>query len=176
MLHCATDQLVAYLRKLDLELDRPIPSTFASRPLPGNKEHRVRLDKYLTLLATQGYLEKGKSGAAGGQTQATQGKSQKLQGSGAMVGDPSIEWKWGSRAENEIGEMGIARFLQTIYESKGAERDDDEEEEEEEGEGKGAAPARRAKGNTGEKLLKEIARAAGKKDLDEAMDFKAGEV
>ncbi|KAK4700416.1 hypothetical protein P7C70_g5830, partial [Phenoliferia sp. Uapishka_3] len=147
------DQLIVYLKKVFPDgLEAIIPASFASRPVPKDKENGLSMQKFLNQLASQGYLEKGKSG-----TGATQGKSQKNQ---QQSGDPTVEWKWGARAETEIGEVGVARFVQTIYESKAGERADSEEDEE-----MPAATAKKAR--TGEKLMDEIARAAGSKTLAE---------
>ncbi|KAL8276442.1 hypothetical protein RQP46_011144 [Phenoliferia psychrophenolica] len=155
------DQLVVYLRKLNLDLQKPIPASLSARPIP--KEDGLTLQKYLTNLASQGYLEKGKSGTG---PQATQGKSQK---NATQSGDPGVEWRWGARAESEFGEAGIARFVQEIYEAKpdGGREEDDEDGEE--------VLQKRAKGQTGEKLLTEIARASGNVNLAEATAVKGHE-
>jgi hypothetical protein len=58
-------------------------------------------------------------------------------------GDPSIEYKWGSRAELEIGQKGIAQFVAGIW-----------------GEEKTAENAEKY-----DKLQAEIRRAAGTKEL-----------
>lgn len=84
---------------------------------------------------------------------------------GTQAGDASVEWRWGARAESELGEAGVARFVKAIYESKHGELgggDDDE-------------PGERAKGQTGEKLMKEIGRASGNVNLAEATAVKGYE-
>lgn len=71
---------------------------------------------------------------------------------GGEAGDPGIEWRWGARAEAEIGEKGVARFVEKIYQSGS-------------GSGAGGEGARSGRGATGEKLMTEIARASGSKEL-----------
>ena len=151
------DQLVVYLKKLGLNLNKSIPASLAARP---TKEGGVSLQKYLTTLASQGYLEKSKAGT--GALAATQ--ASKSQQNGGAGGDPSVEWKWGARAESEFGEAGIARFVKEIYESKGpGERDDDEE---------GGEDVDVDVVNGKEKLLTEIGRASGSANLAEATAVK----
>lgn len=120
----------------------------------------------LQAFVKQGYLERAKSAlaAAGLATQtqghATQrnkkGRATQVDDDGVVggeAGDPGIEWRWGARAELELGEQGVAKFVQAIYES-------------EVGAAQGATQAQRSgRGRSGEKLLGEIARSAGVKEL-----------
>lgn len=80
------------------------------------------LAKYIDELVKQGYLERGpsasaaqKAGAAARGPTATQ-RTQRGSGENRVEGgDPNIEYRWGARAELEIGELGVARFVATIW-------------------------------------------------------------
>lgn len=143
-----TDQLVSYLKRLAIYPESMIPSTIAST------HNGLTLTAFLNLLVKQSYLEKLKSAAPGGATQAAQNQK---------GGDAAVQWRWGSRAEAEIGEVGVARFLKAIYESKDGVAGEDDDND---------AARRRRKGNTGEKLLNEISRAAGEGKLQDALSMK----
>lgn len=152
---------MAYLRRLSLTPTTIVPSSLAGSP------HPLTLNAYLTLLIKQNYLERTTSTNG----KSTQSKPKALtkrgQASGdGEVGDASIEWRWGARAEVEFGEMGIARFAQEVYDvgtvaemaasAPGRSKQQVEKEDE----------ARRVK------MLDEIARAAGGA-LTEAKQVKA---
>ncbi|GAA5871565.1 hypothetical protein JCM16303_000794 [Sporobolomyces ruberrimus] len=159
------DQLISYLRRLNLMPGTSIPLTLSS-PHPES----ITLAAYLTLLTKQQYLERTKTaggGGAGGATQ-TQGagrsqapsRTQRATAEGIQEsGDPSVEWRWGARAEAELGEEGVARFVQFIFENGNKEKGS-------QGAGK--------RGKTGEKFLVEIARAAGAKKLQRAEQVEGG--
>lgn len=160
-----SDQLISYLRRLNLMPGTSIPLTLSS-PHPES----ITLAAYLTLLTKQQYLERTKTaggGGAGGATQ-TQGagrsqapsRTQRATAEGIQEsGDPSVEWRWGARAEAELGEEGVARFVQFIFENGNKEKGS-------QGAGK--------RGKTGEKFLVEIARAAGAKKLQRAEQVEGG--
>ncbi|GAA5844158.1 hypothetical protein JCM3766R1_003275 [Sporobolomyces carnicolor] len=184
------DQLISYLLRLNLTPTSPIPLNLSS-PHPES----VTLAAYLTLLTKQQYLERSKTagapqGGGGGATQTQAGRSQgpsrtqRATAEGIQEsGDPSIEWRWGARAEAEVGEEGVARFVQYVFEhgdntrqatslnkrkkQKGRRGDDDDEDENESGGG-------RKRGKTGEKFLTEVARAAGVKQLQKAEKIEGG--
>ncbi|GAA5875109.1 hypothetical protein JCM1840_007256 [Sporobolomyces johnsonii] len=147
------DQLISFLRRLQLYPSSIIPLTLAS-PHP----QHLTLSAYLALLTKQQYLERGKSGQAAQTGQAARGRTQgpsrtqRTTADGVQEsGDPSVEWRWGSRAEAEIGEEGVGKFVKVIFEA-GAQGH--------QGGGK--------RGKTGEKFLNEVARAAGVKELQKA--------
>ncbi|GJN91445.1 hypothetical protein Rhopal_004468-T1 [Rhodotorula paludigena] len=158
------DQLISYLRRLSLTPSTPLPLSLSS-PHPQSLD----LSAFLNLLTRQQYLERSKTGQApggatqGGTTQGggasgrgrTQGPSRTQRtnaaGEKAEAGDPSVEWRWGPRADAEVGELGVGKFVQRIFLSQS----------EKEGEVGGG----RKRGKTGERFLKEVARAAGTKDL-----------
>lgn len=158
------DQLITYLRRLSLYPSSPIPVSLASA-----HPQTLTLSSYILLLAKQGYIERGASasGAKGGAVPATQ---RTTKGSGATLtegGDPNIEYRWGARAEIELGEVGVASFIQRVFEAKlRTDEDDDDGEDGETAVQKAAKAGKR--GKTGEKLLKEIARAAGSATLQDA--------
>lgn len=182
------DQLISYLKRLRLSPSSPAPTSPLYAPLPPTL--------HATLLAytRAGYLERGKNAGAQPtqtqhqtqrrnkgrqtQTQTQHGRSSAAQGSTAReeeeeeAGDPSVEWRWGARAEIELGEKAVARFVQAIYESGGTEptgvNGGEEGEEQTQQQEETGAGARGGKGRTGEKLMREIARAAGTKRLEDA--------
>ncbi|GAA6064509.1 hypothetical protein JCM10212_004870 [Sporobolomyces blumeae] len=180
------DQLVSYLRRLSLYPSTPVPLTLSS-PHPTT----LPLAAYLTQLTKAQYLERSKTSPhPGGATQlgagrpaataaasgSTQRRARQSQGGVGLdgqqeAGDPSIEWKWGARAEAEIGEEGVARFVQVIFEQGGREA--------RRGGGGGGGDAggegrKKRKGQTGEKFLMEVARAAGVKDLKTSASVEGG--
>ncbi|GAA5935553.1 MAGE domain-containing protein [Sporobolomyces koalae] len=158
------DQLISYLRRLNLTPMTPIPLTLAA-PHPES----LTLAAYLTLLTKQQYLERAKVAGAqpgataggGGATQTQAGRTQgpsrtqraTAEGTVQETGDPTIEWKWGARAEAELGEEGVARFVQYIFEA---------------GANKNVAGGGGKRGRTGENFLAEVARSAGVKELQQA--------
>ncbi|BGP56297.1 hypothetical protein JCM8202v2_003912 [Rhodotorula sphaerocarpa] len=178
------DQLISYLKRLSLTPSTPLPLSL-SAPHPD----ALTLAKYLELLVRQQYLECANSGQ-GGATGATQAQTQtqggrsgrpstggtqrkkrgggagdgERGGAGAEAGDPALEWRWGPRAEAELGEKGVGQFVERIFFDpsamgrKSAGINGEEEEAAQAGQG-----ARR--GKNGERFLKELARAAGVKEL-----------
>lgn len=160
-----TDQLITYLRRLSLNPSSILPVSLSSAHPEG-----ITLARYIDLLCTQGYLERSASAAAPAAASGRLPATQRTQrGSGGNVvegGDPAIEYHWGARAEIELGEVGVARFMQQVWEFKmpGAAQDESSDEE-------GAGPKKR-KGATGEKFMAEIARAAGTAELQDASALK----
>ncbi|BGP09105.1 hypothetical protein OF846_003262 [Rhodotorula toruloides] len=151
------DQLISYLRRLALTPSSVLPSSLASAHPTSHT-----LSTFLNNLVKQQYLERSKTG----QTSATQGSTQaksgrattqrtqrtNAEGGKTESGDPSIEWRWGPRAEAELGELGIGKFVEAIFMSQS----------EVAGENGGRAKGR---GKTGERFLAEVARSAGVKAL-----------
>ncbi|GAA6044175.1 hypothetical protein JCM8097_007220 [Rhodosporidiobolus ruineniae] len=170
------DQLISYLRRLSLYPSTPIPLSLSHPPPTGSSAKHETLSTFLNALLRAQYLERGKSGHAaatqGGATQTQKGgsrtqgpaRTQRTTAGGekAETGDPGVEWRWGPRAEAEIGERGVAKFVERIFlaESSG---------ETEKG-GKGG------KGKGGERFMNEVARAAGVKELQDAEDVDVGGV
>ncbi|KAF9466735.1 MAGE family-domain-containing protein [Collybia nuda] len=120
--------------------------------------HRtVTVDQYLSTLIRQGYLDrqqigentkKGKGAKRGRATQADE--------------DAGItyEWRWGNRAQSEIGEKGIAQFVAEFMVGDAGD-DGDDESEDEAATGRGA---KRRQDDTDTKItnmMKGIERAAG---------------
>ncbi|BGP17323.1 hypothetical protein JCM10213_009072 [Rhodosporidiobolus nylandii] len=169
----ADDQLISLLRRLSLTPSTLIPLTLAS-PHPTT----LTLSAYLNLLLKAQYLERGKSGQAGPtQTQGGAGRTQgpartqraTADGGVAETGDPSVEWRWGARAEAEIGELGVAKFVERIFHA--ALPGSAAASQQQEGEGSQGAGGKR--GKTGERFMNEIARAAGVKELKSAEEATA---
>jgi hypothetical protein len=137
-------ELHKHLRRLGLSDSTVLPLD-PSAAHPGT----VTLGSYLNVLQRQGYLEKTKSslGARMGVTQ------QPNQRDGQQADDQSAEWRWGARAELEIGEKSIVQgFIGEIYKSREREGADGAE---------GAAAARKAEQEASKSLLKRVAQAAG---------------
>lgn len=153
------EQLVSYLRRLGLSLDSHLPTNIAST-------HPITLSTYLTTLIRQNYLEKNKSAKVPGAPPAG-GKK------GSNGGEVGVKWKWGARSEVEIGETGIAGFLQAIYDgdkkaNEGNNDDDDEEEEIVD-----EATKRKQMKEKTKKFRGELCRAAGTTDLVGTEEVKA---
>lgn len=128
--HLIAEQLMGHLKRLDLRLDSPTPVNLGAYKSKSDKQN---IGTLLTSLLRQGYLEKTKlanpaAAAKGGQatqngqtqrvraTQATARNTQ-AQGDDAQPtnGSPDEEWRWGSRADKEIGEQAIAAFIKDFY-------------------------------------------------------------
>ncbi|GAA5981441.1 hypothetical protein JCM11641_004764 [Rhodosporidiobolus odoratus] len=174
----ADDQLISLLRRLSLVPSSPVPLTLAHPPASTT----LTLSAYLNLLLKEHYLERVKTQGGGGATQgggggrgATQGpnRTQRATADGgvAETGDPTVEWRWGARADAEIGELGVAKFIERIFHAETlGRRPDADEEEEGVSQSQGGGGKR---GKTGERFLKEVARSAGVKQLQSAEDAKA---
>lgn len=162
------------------------------------------LDAFLSQCVRTSYLERvkpfaGNGGAgagagvgAGGTTQsATQGRNRTrarrgtrggAEGEEGVAGMEVFEWRWGARAEAEVGEKAVAMFIGEVFHGRAPGEENDEEEDEEERErtrrqvdgsrqaafrnGATAGAGASASGRMGKKeketqLLKEIERAAG---------------
>ncbi|WFD30763.1 hypothetical protein MSPP1_001787 [Malassezia sp. CBS 17886] len=110
-------RLRAHLAQLSLSLDRVLP--LGLQPLGSgspdetllisSSQHAasagaelLTLDSFLSLLQRQGYLEKthATSSADADRTNAR---------------SAAFEWRWGARAEAEIGENAVAAFIEQVY-------------------------------------------------------------
>jgi hypothetical protein len=122
--------------------------------------HRlVPVDQYLGTLIRQGYLDRQQVGDV-----AKKGKSKGAKRGRATQADEeagtTYEWRWGTRAQSEVGEKGIAQFVAEFMVGDAGEDDDDDEEDD-------AAAGRGAKRRQNDadaklaKMLKGIERAAG---------------
>ena len=76
------------------------------------------MEALLGTFIKQGYLEKQPNGlGAANKNRATQEDV----GEG---GDPTLEWRWGPRADVEMGELNMAKFIENFYaEPEGTERE-----------------------------------------------------
>jgi hypothetical protein len=117
--------------------------------------HRtLPLDQYLSLLIRQGYIDRQRIG----ETKKGKGKGGK-RGREAQDEEAGMtyEWRWGNRAQSEVGEAGIAQFVAEFMVGEGEDDGDDEEEG-------SRAKNKRKQTETDSKLtkmMKGIARAAG---------------
>ncbi|SCV69945.1 BQ2448_1339 [Microbotryum intermedium] len=184
------DQLITYLRRLSLYPSTIIPLS----PCSSHPGH-LNLDHFIQLMCKQGYLERSASGAAPagaaaaaartGHVPATQ---RTTRGKGADLiegGDAAIEYRWGARAEVEIGEVGVAQFIQTIFEAGGPRKslggnDDDDDDDDDDGndDGDGARDDSERRKETpeekkrkAERLIVELKRAAGTVSLQDAAEI-----
>ena len=120
-----TDTLRSYLKRLSLRSGTIIPLN--SSTAPSQAATKLNLDTVLNNFAKLNYLEKApnphmQTGAVPG-TQANAQRSQRNQAridaldqaTGLGLGDPLIEWRWGARADAEIGELNIAKFIETFF-------------------------------------------------------------
>ncbi|SGY13384.1 BQ5605_C010g05849 [Microbotryum silenes-dioicae] len=175
-----TDQLITYLRRLSLYPSTIIPLS----PCSSHPGH-LNLDHFIQLMCKQGYLERSASGAAPAAAAAAAARTghipatqRTVRGKGADLiegGDAAIEYCWGARAEVEIGEVGVAQFIQTMFEAGGPKKslggdDDEEEEEEEEGATERRKETPEEKKRKAEKLMIELKRAAGTVSLQDAAE------
>ncbi|KAK4054115.1 hypothetical protein OIV83_001140 [Microbotryomycetes sp. JL201] len=172
---CFADQLVTYLRRLSLT-----PSTVIPLSISSTHRDNMTLAKYIDQLVQQGYLEKSASSTAA-QTGKTSGRvpsTQRTQrASGVEAGDPGIEYRWGARSEVEFGELGIAHFIQYIYETgqnvQVVHEDEDQEDDGEQVGGQQQQEHHHQQAASRDRLIKEIARAAGVKRLQSAYEDEA---
>lgn len=96
------------------------------------------LQKLIQQLQNQQYLERTETNLLTGTTQSRGrggggGGRNGGEGDGDQSSNTRIEWKWGPRAEVEIGETAVAEFVSTIY-VDGLPVEDEGEEEEKDGE------------------------------------------
>jgi hypothetical protein len=94
-------------------------------PLDPSAAHpgSITFGSYLNILQRQGYLEKTKSAIAArtqpNGTQATQNPRGRGRPETTDQQDSSSEWRWGARAEVEIGEKALAKgFIAEMYKPK----------------------------------------------------------
>lgn len=86
---------------------------------PSTAMQKLNVDALLGTFQKQGYLEKQPNGL--GAAQKNRATQQEDLGEG---GDPTMEWRWGPRADVEMGEVNIARFIENFYaEPEGTERE-----------------------------------------------------
>lgn len=108
-----TGRLRASLAQLSLSVDRALPAALRPQPsaaagdeAPATQMRQTQgeqhgLEAFLYHLQRQGYLEKVRVASATTSADAP--------------GAPSFEWRWGARAEIEIGERAVAEFIGEIY-------------------------------------------------------------
>ncbi|KAI5121740.1 hypothetical protein M0805_009030 [Coniferiporia weirii] len=101
--HILSDpELKKHLKSFRLSLS----STIEFAPHATHKS--ATIEAYLSTLVKQGYLDKVKVGPAGA-PRATQGK--RARNADADEEGVSYEWRWGARAQAEVGELAIAQFV-----------------------------------------------------------------
>jgi len=105
--------LRAYLKKLRL-------TSINFTPISTHKS--VSIDTYLSQLIRQGYLDRHRVGE---NVQKKRGRPSQTQGEDNVA----VEWRWGTRAQSEVGELGVARFMAEFMVERMIENEDDEDEE-----------------------------------------------
>lgn len=188
------DQFRAYLHRFGLSSATPLPvalqpdslaiSMEPSRELTRRRRkelssatdstaHPSSVRTFVDQLVKQQYIVKVKNATAGGQTQARERNRGRNSGEG---GDENCEWKWGPRAEAEIGEVAVAQFISGVY----VDGDEPQEEVEDEavstqvrsngngrsgrrggGTQRGAATQGEPKMSQSQIVMREVERAAG---------------
>ncbi|KAJ6629869.1 MAGE family-domain-containing protein [Mycena sp. CBHHK59/15] len=133
-----------------------LPAT-GSVPLSAHATHRtLGTDALLALLQRQGFLDRQ---LVGGDVKPKRG-NKRMRG-GDEEGGATAEWRWGARAQSEVGEKAIAAFVAEFMVT-GDGRDEGEEDG---GEGaQGQARARKREADAAGRLAKMMAgieRAAG---------------
>jgi melanoma-associated antigen len=144
--------LRAHLKRLGLPLTGTL--TFNAR----STHKTMTVEQYLGMLMRQGYLDQQQTGEA-----AKKGKGKR--GRVAANDDDSgatYEWRWGPRAQSEVGEKGIAQFVAEFMVGDAGDDEDEEEEEEAGRRGRARGGARKESAQDKlEKMLKGVERAAG---------------
>ncbi|KAF7359315.1 MAGE domain-containing protein [Mycena sanguinolenta] len=151
------------LRAMLKRMRLPNGSTVAFSATATHRE--LPLDAYLTLLLRQGFLDRQQVGGdAAANKAANKGKRSRVQAADDE-GQTTYEWRWGPRAQSEVGEKAVAEFVAEFMVQEERQGQDDGDEEEE----GGSAAAGRARANKRrtdaanklEKMTKGIERAAG---------------
>ncbi|EKM51401.1 uncharacterized protein PHACADRAFT_152114 [Phanerochaete carnosa HHB-10118-sp] len=121
------NDLKAYLRRLRLNQNTPIPT---NARLP---HAAPTLEAFLWQCVRQGYLDLQRLGdAKGGPKKRGRAPAATQVGNG---GDEAVvyEWRWGPRAQAEVGEQDVARFVADFmverarHEAAGGDTDEDED-------------------------------------------------
>lgn len=130
--------LFMYLRRLHLDPQKPLPSALrGTGPILGSSSNgsqntqtqsRTRamqgtLEGFLNAMVRQSYLEKQRSDvgidhvdAAINQAQTQSRRRGRPSGAAGAHDETTVwEWKWGSRAEVEVGERSIAKMIAHIF-------------------------------------------------------------
>ena len=129
------DQFRALLHRLGLQKTKQLPETLrpdSAMPHDQSTQRRGRnsdaataatdttarpssLQKFLDQLLKQQYLEVTSSVVTRGTTQQNTQRRGRRSAEGANGGDERMEWRWGPRAEVEIGEVAVADFVSAVY-------------------------------------------------------------
>lgn len=122
--------------------------------------HRtVSVDQFLTTLIRQGYLDRQQIGDV-----AKKGKGKGAKRGRATQADEeagtTYEWRWGNRAQSEVGEKGIAQFVAEFMVGDAGD-DDEDDEEDDAAAGRGAKRRQEDADAKLVKMVKGIERAAG---------------
>lgn len=88
---------------------------------------KLTIEGLLRSFTIQGYLErKGGSKSAAGKSRSRQQQAEadaiEAQTGAGGGGDPNLDWRWGARADAEIGETNIGQFIEEFFEEPDADR------------------------------------------------------
>ncbi|KAJ7102475.1 MAGE-domain-containing protein [Mycena belliarum] len=124
--------------------------------------HRtLTLDAYLSLLLRQSFLDRQQVGEAGKASKA-KGKRSRVSQGADDAGGQAYEWRWGARAQSEVGEQAIAAFVAEFMVGDEGVRDEGDDEEEGGAVVRARADKRRVDAESNlAKMVKGIERAAG---------------
>ncbi|KAJ6472320.1 MAGE family-domain-containing protein [Mycena vitilis] len=143
-----------------------LPSS-SSIPFSATATHRtLSLDLYLTLLLRQGFLDRAAVGGdAANKAAKGAGRGKRTRVAAAdedQAGGQTYEWRWGARAQSEVGEQAVAAFVTEFMVSAEGGGEDAEDGAEDNAAGRARANKKRADAaNRLEKMAKGIERAAG---------------
>ncbi|KAJ7487288.1 MAGE family-domain-containing protein [Mycena galericulata] len=136
-----------------------LPATGIVAFSAGSTHRTLTLDAYLTQLNRQGYLDRQQVGDAGKKGKGKRGRVAQADDDAGQT----YEWRWGARAQSEVGERAVAAFVaEFMVGEEGREEPEEEEEAGGSAAGRARAAKRRADGESKlEKMTKGIERAAG---------------
>jgi hypothetical protein len=150
--HPPTVDFRAHLKQLGLPLTRTL--TFNAQSTHKN----MSVEQYLSMLIRQGYLDRQQTGEAGKKT--GKAKRGRIAANADDDSGTTYEWRWGPRAQSEVGEKGIAQFVAEFMVGDAGDDEEDDEEAGRRGRGRGGAGKESAQDKL-EKMLKGIEKAAG---------------
>lgn len=117
-----TDRLRSHLKKLNVLPSTDLPINGATAPSTGSG--KLTIDGLLRSFTQQGYLERVGKSSAQGRSRREQQEIDAIEaqtGAGAG-GDPNTDWRWGARADAEIGESNMGHFIETFFQEPDADR------------------------------------------------------
>lgn len=99
------------LKQLHLPTGAAVPLGRSAHNLSAGSNGTVNIDSYLQQLIRQGYLDRIVSGETGKAKPGKRGRTSLAANDAEDGGENKYEWRWGPRAQSEIGEKGVAEFI-----------------------------------------------------------------